>query len=94
MAPLYDSTRRRIALATFFAVGVLPTVVLSGWAAWWRSPWHVRREAERLELQLGMRVSLAAVRHPRPGVVVYEGLGLRDPETEIQVIHKSRHGIG
>jgi hypothetical protein len=82
MSPLYDKTRRRIALATFFAVGVLPTVVVSIWALWWQSTWHVRAEAERLGWQLGMRVSLASVRHPRPRVVIYEGLELRNPETD------------
>ncbi len=82
MSPLHDKTRRRIALATFFAAGVLPTVLVSGWATWWHSSWHVRAEAERLEWQLGMRVTLDGVRHPRPGVVIYEGLKLRDPETD------------
>lgn len=81
MLQLHDRTRRQIALAIFFALGVLPTLAVTAWGLWWRSAWHARAEAERLGWQLGLHVTLGAVRHPRPGVVVYEGLQLREPET-------------
>ena len=77
---LSDSTRRRIGLALWLALGVLPAVGLAAWGLWWRSGWHVQSEARALSWQLGLKASLAAVRHPKPGVVVYEGLHLREPE--------------
>ena len=44
-------------------------------------------EAQRLGWQLGMKVSIDAVAHPRPGVVRYEGLVLANPETGEEVAH-------
>lgn len=77
---LHDRTRRRISLALWLALGVVPAVGLAAWGVWWRSQWHVRSQARGLSWQLGLKASLAAVRHPKPGVVVYEGLHLREPE--------------
>jgi hypothetical protein len=81
MFQFYDKTRRRIALTAFFLLCLAPTAAVVGWCIAWRVPWHVHSEAERLSRQLGVDVSLDALRHPRPGVVVYEGLKLSDPET-------------
>jgi hypothetical protein len=49
-------------------------------------PGHVRAEAQRLGWQLGMKVSIDAVVHPRPGVVRYEGLVLANPESGQEVV--------
>jgi hypothetical protein len=87
MFQLHDRTRRRIALAMFFALGILPTLIVWGWAAWWRSGRYVRWEEQRLKLQLGMHVRLSAVQHPRPGVVLYQDLTLSEPETGQPVFH-------
>lgn len=81
MIHLHDRTRRRIALAIFFALGLAPTLAVSAWGVWWRSGRHVEREAEQLGWRLGMSVSLSGVRHPARGVVVYEELRIREPET-------------
>jgi hypothetical protein len=87
MFQLHDRTRRRIALAVFFALGIAPTVAVWGWAMWWRSGRHVRWEEERLGLALGLHVKIAAVQHPRPGVVLYQGVELFEPET-VQPVFK------
>ncbi len=80
MFHLHDRMRRRIALAIFFALGLMPTLAVSAWGLWWRSARYVDREAEQLGWRLGMTVSLAGIRHPEPGVVVYEGLQVCEPE--------------
>jgi hypothetical protein len=86
MLQLYDQTRRRVALAAFFAIGIVPTVAVGTWCVMRQGPWHVWAESQRLGRQLGMDVALAGVRHPRPGVAVYEGLRLSDPETGQEVL--------
>ena len=63
----------------FVLVCVVPTTVIVGWGVWRRMPGYAKDEARRLSLLLGMRVSLTAVRHPRPGETVYEGLELVQP---------------
>ena len=86
MLPLSDKTRRRITLGLFVVLCVSPTVIVAAWGISRQLPWHVRGEAQRLGWQLGMKVSLAAVHHPRPGVVRYEGLVLANPETGQEVV--------
>jgi len=81
MFRLHDRTRRRIALAGFFAFCVVPTVLIAAWGTSRHLPWHLRAESRKLSRELGLNVSLAAIRHLRPGVVLYEGLQLTDPET-------------
>jgi hypothetical protein len=85
MLPLSDRARRRITLMLFAVLCVSPTVIVAAWGVSRHLPWHVRGEAQRLGWQLGMKVSLAAVHHPRPGVVRYEGLVLANPETGQEV---------
>jgi hypothetical protein len=87
MLELHDRTRRRITLAAFCALCLAPTLVVGAWCVMWRGPWHVWAESQRLGRQLGMDVALAGVRHPQPGVIVYEGLRLSDPETGQEVLH-------
>lgn len=48
-----------------------------------------KAEADALGRQLGLVVKLEAVRHLRPGVVLYDGIELADPETG-QTILRSR----
>lgn len=81
MFQLHDSSRRRISLAAFFALCVLPTAIVLVCGLARHTPGHVRAVATRLSWQLGQRVSLARVRYLRPGVVLYEGVELADPET-------------
>ncbi len=81
MVELHDRMRRRIALAIFFGVGLMPTLGVSAWGLWWHSTRHVAAEAEHLGWRLGMKVRIAGVRHPRPGAIVYEEVEAREPET-------------
>ncbi len=81
MFQLRDRTRRRICIAAFFPLCVLPTVVVCGWCVTRHLPAHVTSEARRLTGQLGLDVSLRGLQHLRPGVVRYEGLELADLET-------------
>jgi hypothetical protein len=85
MLVMSDRTRRRITLALFAVLCVTPTLVVAAWGVSRHLPGHVRGEAQRLSWQLGMKVSLAAVEHLRPGVVRYEGLVLANPETGQEV---------
>jgi hypothetical protein len=87
---LYDQTRRRITLAAFFLLCVVPTTATGVWCVFWQSPWHLRIETQRLARELGMDVALGGLRHPRPGTVVYEGLHLSDPETGEEVLRCGR----
>ena len=86
MFRLHDRTRRRICVAGFFLLCILPTVLVAGWCVAWHLPGHVSAEARRLTRQLGLDVTLEGLRHLRPGVVLYEGLELADPETGRSVL--------
>jgi hypothetical protein len=81
MLQLHDRTRYRICLAGFAILCVLPTLVIGGWCVGRRLPGCARAEAERLGQQLGITVKLGGLKHVRPGVMLYEGLELGDPET-------------
>jgi hypothetical protein len=81
MFPLHDSTRRRIGIAGFLFLCLAPTILVAGWCVARHLPGHAAREADRLGRLLGFEVALGGLRHPRPGVVLYEGLELADPET-------------
>jgi hypothetical protein len=81
MFRFYDATRRRICLAAFCILCVLPTLAVAAWCVARNLPGRVRAEARALGRQLGLEVSLDDVRHPRPGETVYQGLKLADPET-------------
>jgi hypothetical protein len=86
MFPLHDHTRRQICIALFFLLGVVPTAAVAVWAVAWHLPWHVQSEAERLGRELGVDVAIDGLRHSRPGVVIYEGLKLSDPETRQSIL--------
>ena len=81
MPQLHDRTRRKICIAAFFAVCIAPTCCLLAWGLSRSGPWHISAHARRLESCLGLSVSIDDVEHPRPGVVRYIGVRLRDPET-------------
>ncbi len=81
MFRLHDKTRRRICIAGFFAIGIVPTVLVSAWCIVRHRPGHVAAESQRLSRRLGLDVKLDAVRYLRPGAMLYEGFELADPET-------------
>ena len=81
MFQLHDKTRRKLAIAGFVLLCLLPTCAVAGWCLWRNMPWETRIAAEQLERQLGWKVKLERLKHPRPGVDVYENLELIDAET-------------
>ncbi len=81
MFPLHDRTRRRVVLAAFGALCVLPTLLVLLWGLSRQMPWHVAAEVRRLETIVGVRVRLDRAWNTRPGVWRYEGFALHDPET-------------
>jgi hypothetical protein len=81
MFQLHDKTRRRISLAGFCLFCVAPTLVVAAWCAMRHLPWAAEDEAKSLGRQLGLEVHVARLKNLRPGVVLYEGFELADPET-------------
>ena len=86
MFRFHDRTRRRICIAGFFLLCVAPTIGVLAWGVAWQLPEHGRAEQQRLGRCLGLTASMDALRHLRPGVVLYEGLKLTDPETGQEVL--------
>jgi hypothetical protein len=82
MFQLHDKTRRRICMAGFFLLCVVPTLIASAWCAMRHLPWTAQEEAKCLGRQLGLEVRLAGLKNLRPGAVLYEGFELADPETD------------
>ena len=77
----HDRTRRKICILAFFAVCIAPTCCMLAWGISRNVPGHVSGYVERLEGSLGLAVAIDDVEHPRPGVVRYRQVRLRDPET-------------
>jgi hypothetical protein len=65
----------------FLLLGLPPLLAVGAWCAWRHSNAHVRLAAEAMSQRLGLTVSLRNLAHPRPGVDVYQGLQVIDPET-------------
>ena len=80
MFSLTRPVRQRIATGALLLFTVLPTALVSMSA--WRinRPGHIRDVEIELGRQLGLQVTLEAVRYPRPGEVVYQGIVLRQEE--------------
>ncbi len=81
MFQLHDKTRRRMCVAAFLTLGVLPALLVGGWCWSRHTPGCVLAEAERLSRQLGLKVTVGGLKHLRPGAVLYEQLEASDPET-------------
>jgi hypothetical protein len=81
MFHFHDKTRRKLAIAGFILLCILPTCAIAGWCLWRNVPWETQLAAEQLQLQLGWKVKLSQLKHPRPGADVYENIELLDPET-------------
>jgi hypothetical protein len=80
MFPLTRSVRQTLATLILVGLTVVPTGLVGLFA--WRinRPGHVRDVEIELGRQLGLQVTLDAVRYPRPGEVVYQGIVLRQEE--------------
>src|SRR6516165_8698201 len=80
MFPVTRPFRQGLATLALVVLTVLPTAFVAAWA--WRihRPGHIRDVEIELGRQLGLQVSLEAVRYPRPGEVVFRGIVLRHEE--------------
>src|SRR5271166_3140153 len=80
MFPLTRPVRQSLATGALLMFTVLPTALVSLYA--WRinRPGHIRDVEIELGRQLGLQVTIEAVRYPRPGEVVYQGIVLRQEE--------------
>ena len=81
MFPLKHKTRRVVCRLAFCALGLAPTACLLAWGVWQAGPNHRAAYENELTHELGMSVRIAGVHHPRPGVIVLEGLQALDKET-------------
>lgn len=80
MFPLTRPNRQAVATIALVVLTVLPTayVISTAWKI--SRPGHRREVETQLGQVLGLQVSLEAVRYPRPGEVVYQGVVLRQEE--------------
>jgi hypothetical protein len=80
MFPLTRAVRQMLATLVLFGLTVVPTGLVAAYA--WRinRPGHVRDVEIELGRQLGLQVTLDAVRYPRPGEAVFHGIVLRQEE--------------
>ncbi|MCE5266752.1 MAG: hypothetical protein LLG00_02565 [Planctomycetaceae bacterium] len=86
MFHLHDTTRRRLCIGGFVLLGVLPALLVGGWCVSRHLPGRVEAEARELAASLRLDVKLSAVRYLRPGVVLYEGVELAEPETHRRLL--------
>jgi hypothetical protein len=80
MFPVSRPFRQGLATLALVVLTVLPTAFMAAWA--WRihRPGHIRDVEIELGRQLGLQVTIEAVRYPRPGEVVFRGIVLRHEE--------------
>lgn len=87
MFRLHQSVRRRLCQAGFCLFCLLPTAVMFGWSVSRKLPSHVRQCERSLGEQLGLIARLKSVSYPQPGMCLFEGLELADPETGEPLFH-------
>ncbi|HVU86619.1 MAG TPA: hypothetical protein VHD36_04825 [Pirellulales bacterium] len=81
MFRLHQITRRGFCRACFVLGCLAPLVAFVAWGTYRHSPLHGRHEESSLRTLLGLRVAVAGVAHPRPGLTRYRDVALFDPET-------------
>jgi hypothetical protein len=87
-------TRQAFSTMALVCFTILPTlyVTITVWRV--NRPWHVREVESELSRVLGMKVSLAGVRHPRPGEDVLSGVVVRQEEPRgKQLLEIGRAGV-
>lgn len=95
---LHETTQRRACRFAFLAGCVLPTLVTLTFVARCFLPTYARQWETPLEQLFDCGVTIDQVRTSRPGIVQFQRLVLRDPETDELwatldgVTHESAHG--
>jgi hypothetical protein len=71
--------RIRLTRLVFVVAGLVPCLLLAGWAVQRGSAAH--RDAVRAAWQaaVGLQLDVAAITHPRPGVIAATGVVVRSP---------------
>src|SRR3972149_6771198 len=77
----FRAVRKWAALTAFASLAVLPTAYVALTAYRVNQFEHPAVVGEALGAELEMEVELAGLRYPRRGEVLYEGLGVGDPES-------------
>lgn len=78
---MHDRTRRMICRTAFLALCVVPTIGVFAWSSSRMNPGRTAESAVELSHGLGLKISLAGVTYPLPGVSLYDRVELADPET-------------
>ncbi len=78
---LHETTKIRICRRSFIALCVLPTCAVLAWCSLVHLPVYRRAHEQALARRFGWHARIAKVSTPRPGMTLYEGLELSDPET-------------
>jgi hypothetical protein len=81
MFSLHETSKRMICRAAFVVLCLGPTVAVLGSAALVRHSSFTRRHERAISAQLGLAARISRASTPRPGITLYEGLELADPET-------------
>jgi hypothetical protein len=81
MFSLHETTKRTLCRAAFAALCLGPTVAVLGAAALVRHSSFTRGHERAISAQLGLAAHISRASTPRPGVTLYEGFELADPET-------------
>ena len=81
MFSLHEVTKTRLCRAAFVGLCAVPTLAVLWWSVAVHLPDYRWAHEQTLAAALGLRVQLASVSAPRPGLTRYEGLELSDPET-------------
>lgn len=79
LSQLHERTRRRIGLGGFVLLCLLPTVGMFTWGVSRHLPAEEAAMEERLGQLFGLKVSVASVEHPEPGVVRLRGVRFDRP---------------
>jgi hypothetical protein len=95
---MHDRTCRLLGRLSFLAFCLAPTLAVSAWICVVRSPAYIaaRKAAweSAITQQTGLAASLDVVRSPARGITVFEGLTLRDPETDACIARVRRVEMG
>ena len=78
---MHDRTRRQVCRIAFFALCLLPAAGIFAWSGWRGGKSHGLACAAELSRAMGLQVSCTALSYPRPGIMLFQGVELSDPET-------------
>lgn len=81
MFSLHETTRIRLCRAAFLALCIVPTCAVIAWAVYANAPAYRRAHERAIAACTGWQAGLTGVSSPRPGMLLYEGLELSDPDS-------------